>query len=133
MRSVIFVALAAGALPLAAFGQNTVSHSCSLGDLTRRVEIVYEPGRRVPCEVHYYKDTEAPGEKQVLWSAASQEGYCEQQADAFVARLEGWGWDCNDGGTAPAASSDEPAPETEEAAPAADQTVDLAPAEPEAE
>ena len=60
----------------------------------RRVEILTEPGVPVPCEVHYYKDTEAPGEKRVLWSAQAQAGYCEDKVDGLLTKLEGLGWDC---------------------------------------
>ena len=67
---------------------------CTSGDMVRRVVIMSEPGVSVPCEVHYYRDTEAPGEDQVLWSASSQEGYCEEKAAGLVSKLEGWGWDC---------------------------------------
>ena len=61
---------------------------------TPRVEIYTEPGKTVPCEVHYFKDTEAPGESEVLWSAEAQAGFCEQKAAEFVAKLQGWGWQC---------------------------------------
>ena len=125
------------AMPLAVLGQNTMSRSCQMGELTRRVEIVSEPGRSVPCEVHYYKDSEAPGDRQVLWSAENQQGYCEQKTEEFVASLESWGWDCSaaapGGETAPGTpgvpDADEPAAEAE-----ADDTGDLEPArEPAAE
>ena len=100
-----------------------VSHQCSFGDLQRRVEIFTEPGVSVPCEVHYYKDTEAPGERQVLWSATSEEGYCERKTDEFLTKLEGWGWDCGRG------TAEE---ESAEAAPEAETEAE-APAEPEAD
>jgi hypothetical protein len=58
------------------------------------VEIIYETGVAVPCEVHYHKDTEAPGERQVLWSAYNESGYCERKTREFIAQLEGWGWEC---------------------------------------
>jgi hypothetical protein len=82
------------AVPTAVVGQNTVTHNCSLGDLARRVEILYEPGRSVPCEVHYYKDMQTPEEREVLWSAANKEGYCEAKTEEFIAKLEDWGWQC---------------------------------------
>jgi hypothetical protein len=120
------------ALPLAVVGQNTVSHSCRLGDLTRRVEIVSEPGRAVPCEVHYYKDSEAPGEREVLWSATNRQGYCEQKTEEFVARLESWGWDCSASGVATPGREATPGgpaeSEPDGTAPEADDTGDLAPA-----
>jgi hypothetical protein len=107
------------------------------GDMVRRVVIMTEPGVSVPCEVHYFKDTEAPGEDQVLWSASQQTGYCEEKAAGLVAKLEGWGWDC--GATDPAAPA-APAEPAESAEPAeapetpdmpSDTTGDLAPATPE--
>ena len=111
---------------------------CTSGDMVRRVVIMSEPGVSVPCEVHYYRDTEAPGEDQVLWSASSQEGYCEEKAAGLVSKLEGWGWNCG-AGEAPAAPPAPPDP-AEPAEPAAapeapeepvDMTEDLAPAVPE--
>ena len=100
------------------------STQCTYGDMVRRVVIMSEPGVSVPCEVHYFKDTEAPGEDQVLWSASQQSGYCEEKAAGLVASLEGWGWTCGDA----AAETAEPA---DAEAPAEDTTEDLAPAEPE--
>jgi hypothetical protein len=44
--------------------------------------------------VHYYKDTEMPGEQQVLWTAENDASYCESKAMELVTKLEGWGWDC---------------------------------------
>jgi hypothetical protein len=113
-------------LPGFAFAQGAET-ACTYGDMVRRVVIMSEPGASVPCEVHYFKDSEAPGEDQVLWSASSQAGYCEEKAAEMVARLEGWGWDC--GAAAPSAAA-EPAEASEpaEAAEApADTTGDLAP------
>ena len=115
-----------------------VSYQCTFGDLQRRVEIFTEPGVSVPCEVHYYKDTEAPGERQVLWSASNQEGYCEQKTEEFVAKLEGWGWDCDRGEAATESApvmemapepAVDPAPEAAPEAMEADDTDALAPSE----
>jgi len=97
MKIISLYVLAASILPCAALAQDQNSYLCSNGDLQRRIEIVRETDRAVPCEVHYYKDTEAPGEPQVLWRAQSEEGYCEEQARAFVAKLANWGWTCNAG------------------------------------
>ena len=70
-------------------------YRCTNGSLERRVEILYEPGRAVPCEVQYFKDTEAPGQTQVLWSAQNESGYCESKTAAFIAQLESQGWNCS--------------------------------------
>lgn len=111
MNSKTIIALLCLAAPCLAFSQDGGKYQCSYGDRIRRVEIVTEPGVTVPCEVHYYKDTEAPGEKQVLWSAGRQAGYCEQKTEEFIAKLEGWGWNCGRG-EAPAVEP-EMAPATE--------------------
>ena len=121
--------------PSLAAAQAATAFECTYGDLKRRVEILTEPGVSVPCEVHYYKDTEAPGERQVLWSATSEEGYCERKTEEFIAKLEGWGWSCAAGGAPePAAPPPEPEPAPEEAPEATpdaaeDETDDLIPAE----
>jgi hypothetical protein len=121
------IALLALVVPGIAIAQEAGKYQCTHGDLVRRVEILTEPGLTVPCEVHYYKDTEAPGESQVLWSAQTQEGYCEAKAEEFVARLQGWGWSCG----ASAAPAPKAVPEPEEAEPPVyDDTDVLSPGDP---
>lgn len=83
-------------LPATLFAQNPSDFECSFGDLNRRLVIVTEPGVSVPCEVHYYKEDEAPGQHQVLWRAVNEAGYCEHQADQFKLKLIEWGWTCTD-------------------------------------
>ena len=100
MKKIILTILSAVAMPGLSLAQDSNNFQCSHGDLQRRVEIVYETGVTVPCEVHYYKDTEAPGERQVLWRALQQEGYCESQAQQFITQLASWGWDCTASGAA---------------------------------
>ncbi len=121
------------ALPGLALAQGAETQ-CTSGDMVRRIVIMTEPGVSVPCEVHYFKDTEAPGEDQVLWSATQQAGYCEEKAAGLVAKLEGSGWDCGAGARqAPAEppESAEPAERAEAPEAPADTTGDLAPAAPE--
>ncbi len=121
MKKISLLVFTAVALPFASLAQdqNQNNYHCSHGDLKRRVEVVYETGVTVPCEVHYYKDTEAPGEQQVLWRALKEEGYCEQKTQEFVRQLASWGWSCG-----PAASAEEAAAPGE-----ADDTEALAPEE----
>jgi len=69
------------------------SWNCSSSDLVREVVIDYTQGGSVPCNVIYKKQTEG-FEDQVLWSADSLEGYCEDKARELVANLESWGWVC---------------------------------------
>lgn len=123
MQHRILISSIAAALPLVAFAQSSDTYQCTMGGLTRRVEIGRTGTAPVPCEVLYFKDAEVPGERQVLWSAANEAGYCEAQAQAFVQKLEGLGWECaaTPGTPAPAAA---PAPAATPAPPAA------APAEP---
>jgi hypothetical protein len=84
-------------LPALGFAQSSDSYVCTMDTSQRRVEILRETGVQVPCEVHYYKDTEAPGEQQVLWRAQTQVGYCEEKAGEFVTKLQEWGWNCSAG------------------------------------
>jgi len=51
-------------------------------------------GSQVPCQVVYEKPTEKPGYRKVLWRAKNSTGYCERKMDAFIRRLEGYGWQC---------------------------------------
>lgn len=118
MKRCKFLIVVAGFLPALVLAQDARSYTCSNADMIRRVEVFSEPGVAVPCEVHYYKDTEAPGERQVLWRAQNQAGYCEAMAGDFVVKLGELGWNCS--------ASDDTAPaETV----AEDDTDDLAPAE----
>ncbi|MCH8117223.1 MAG: hypothetical protein IIA78_03780 [Proteobacteria bacterium] len=133
MKDKILIVLLATVLPGLAAAQDAEKFQCSYADMQRRVEIYHEPGVDVPCEVHYYKDSEMPGERQVLWSAQSESGYCERKASEFIAKLEGWGWDCGQGAVAatedmtdaPDAPDATEAPDAEEPA---DDTDVLAPA-----
>ena len=129
MDSKLVFASLAILVPGLTFGQAATSYQCSFDQLQRRIEILSEPGVPVPCEVHYYKDSEAPGTKQVLWTANTEAGYCAARAEEFVAELREWGWECNIG-----ASESMPAPEPEPTPeptpePLSDDTEDLTPAE----
>lgn len=105
-RRLILIALLTSA-PGLGWSQSDSSYICTYGELTRRVVVMSEPGVSVPCEVQYFKDSEAPGESRVLWSASNQEGYCEARAAEFAAKLENWGWRCSSTADAlPAAPSD---------------------------
>jgi hypothetical protein len=94
-------------IPCISLGAEPQNFQCTNGDLQRRVEVVFDAGSDVSCEVNYYKDTEAPGKKQVLWRAVSEVDYCANHAEMFIAKLEGWGWICNPGGDSEARPSDD--------------------------
>ena len=69
---------------------------CTLGSLTRTVEVVYaEPGQPAPCEVVYNKPSEG-GERASLWRAQNEGGYCEARANEFVQKLGTMGWSCGE-------------------------------------
>lgn len=108
MRMKSLIAILAFAVPGFLLAQDNTKYQCSYGELQRRVEIYTEPGMAVPCEVHYFKDTEAPGASEVLWNATNDATYCAAKAEEFVAKLEGWGWDCATG-----AAESEPMPDAE--------------------
>lgn len=68
---------------------------CTSGGQTRRVELITAASEtKLPCEVHYKKETEQPGHDQVLWSANSDLSFCHAKASAFVDKLTGMGWAC---------------------------------------
>ena len=109
----------AAILPTLSLAQAPQHYQCTYGQLQRRIEIVYETGVTVPCEVHYYKDTEAPDEHMVLWRALNQEGFCEAKTQEFVAQLQEWGWACKAADVAePAAEQPAEADDTEALTPA---------------
>lgn len=113
-------------LPILAYAQGTESYECKMGGLTRRVEIIHETGVTVPCEVHYYKDSESPGQRQVLWRALNEEGYCEAKMTEFVGKLLEMGWECGVTAAPPEVAT------PEEAEPAVlDDTEALTPAPPQ--
>lgn len=124
MKSKIVSALIVALFPGLVIAQGTTSYECSFENLQRRLEILTEPGVTVPCEVHYYKDSEAPGQKQVLWTATSEEGYCEAKTMEFVAKLREWGWQCSS-----TAATQTPAAEPEADDSMSDDTSDLDPGE----
>ena len=111
-------ALSALFVSLAVSAQDAAEWTCVQGDLQRRVAIFYETGVAVPCEVQYFKDTEAPGEQQVLWRALNESGYCESQAEGFIEQLQGWGWACSAAAPAEAVEPEEIVDDTDDLAPA---------------
>lgn len=97
MRSVILgFGLFAGSSVLVALPQSDASSfSCTSSQGTRKVYVHYEhENKKVPCSVEYTKESEAGKTSQTLWSAKSQEGYCEVKAQEFVETLKGMGWAC---------------------------------------
>lgn len=84
-------ATAVWAVPAQAADQTV--YQCTMGELTRIVEVLREPGGNPVCEVWYAKPQES-ATRQRLWSAANDADYCDAQAEAFVEKLRGWGWSC---------------------------------------
>jgi hypothetical protein len=93
--SVLAVALTASAAQAAEKSQV----SCTSGDLVRRVVVeVGDLSTSLPCEVIYWKDKEAPGERRVLWNARSDAAFCDQKAAGLVNKLSTAGWQCDGAG-----------------------------------
>jgi hypothetical protein len=75
-------------------------------DAIRRVEIqAQDPNQDVPCEVVYWKDTEEPGVRSVLWTAQTDAGFCARKAEELVDTLKGAGWSCATAGEEPRSAS----------------------------
>lgn len=117
--------LAIGFATAAANAAEKSQYSCRSGEVVRRVVIeVGDLGSGLPCEVVYWKDTEAPGVRRVLWNARSDAKYCEDKAAGLAQKLDNSGWQCEaEGGTA--ALNQTPA-EPEVAAIAPDQNTPVA-------
>ena len=68
---------------------------CTQGKNKRMVELSFgNPQTKLPCEVHYKKETEQPGHDQVIFHAANAVSFCESKAAAFADKLAGMGWTC---------------------------------------
>jgi hypothetical protein len=81
-------------------------------DAIRRVEIATpDPNQNVPCEVVYWKDTEQPGVRSVLWSAQTDAAFCARKAEELVDTLAGGGWSCAAAGEPQSASRQAPPPQ----------------------
>jgi hypothetical protein len=69
---------------------------CQRGDLVRRIELrLADDADRLPCEVVYWQDSEAPGRPQSLWNAQHQLDYCRDKAREMVEGLRSAGWSCD--------------------------------------
>lgn len=91
------VALAALVLSVGtAHAEETVEFTCKSGELVRRLVVVEtSPSSGQSCEVVYWKDTEAPGVRHVLWTAKLDAGYCYSKALGLAGKLGATGWTCN--------------------------------------
>ncbi len=86
--------------------------NCRSGELVRRVIIeVGDLGTGLPCEVVYWKDSEAPGVRRVLWNARSDAVFCETKAAGLVEKLNNSGWECEASGETAAVDQAAAAPQ----------------------
>ena len=68
-----------------------ITYLCTHDGSVRTIKVTYPDEGPNVCEVTYEKSTGT----QTLWNANSDISYCEDKAIAFVAKQEGWGWQCN--------------------------------------
>jgi hypothetical protein len=103
-------ALASALIGLAGSAAGSETRCVRGDDAIRRVEIAAQsPGQNVPCEVVYWKDTEQPGVRSVLWSAQTDAAFCARKAEELVATLESGGWSCTAAGAPQSAGRQAPA------------------------
>ncbi|MFW7381448.1 MAG: hypothetical protein ACOH5I_21745 [Oligoflexus sp.] len=76
--------------------QNTCINGQGSQQMVRKVWITYGNDQGHDCEVHYAKETEDPGNKQVLWKAQQNPEYCQEKAQFMVDKLKNWGWTCSE-------------------------------------
>ena len=68
-----------------------ITYVCTHDGNTRTIRVIYPDEGPNACEVTYEKSTGT----QTLWNASNDSSYCEGKAVDFVAKQEGWGWQCN--------------------------------------
>jgi hypothetical protein len=88
------IALISAALILVSNSAHTAENEiwvCKYENETRKISVVYaDLGTTLPCEVKYEKE----GIERTIWNATTEEGFCEQKADALIVKQVGWGWQC---------------------------------------
>jgi hypothetical protein len=85
--------------------------TCRSHKLERRVELRHaERASRLPCQVVYWRDGTQPDSGKPVWEAENDYGFCIEQTQALLQRLEDSGWSCEK------LRPDQPAVETAEAA-----------------
>ena len=69
--------------------------TCRANNEIRMISVEYEhKGWQVPCRVKYEKPAENLTE--YPWRAKASAGYCEDRAKFLAAKLENWGWTCEE-------------------------------------
>lgn len=76
--------------------ETTCSNGQGSNQLVRKVWITYGNDEGNDCKVHYAKETEEPGQKQVLWKSQHNSDYCQEKAQHMIDKLKGWGWSCSE-------------------------------------
>jgi hypothetical protein len=90
--------LALGFATATANAAEKTEYTCRSGETVRRVIVeVGDFSTGLPCEVVYWKDSEAPGVRRVLWNARSDAQFCDVKAAGLVKKLDDSGWDCDQG------------------------------------
>ena len=90
--------LALGIVTATANAAEKTEYTCRSGETVRRVIVeVGDFSTGLPCEVVYWKDSEAPGVRRVLWNARSDAQFCDVKAAGLVKKLDDSGWDCDAG------------------------------------
>lgn len=80
-------------LPSTHLARNDILFVCQKSNQTRAVSLVYLDGPPLPCEVIYHRPSEGKPDK-VLWTAANDEGFCEERTHQLIADLINGGWHC---------------------------------------
>jgi hypothetical protein len=97
-KASLFFFFLAFALHVPSHAHPTASHrifTCTKQSAIRTLKIQYPNGTPLPCLVVYDKSQEG-GDARILWQATTEEGFCEDKAEAFVNKLSSWGWSCGE-------------------------------------
>jgi hypothetical protein len=94
--------LLAASTPLAARAATDEAYMCRNGERERRIELQRaDAPNRLPCQVIYWRDANRSDDREPMWEAAHDFGFCIERTRDLVQRLEEAGWSCQKAGPPP--------------------------------
>ncbi len=95
------LALLAISAPFAARAATDQAYMCRNGERERRIELQRaDAPNRLPCQVMYWRDANRADDREAIWEAAHDFGFCVERTRDLVQRLAGSGWTCQKAGPA---------------------------------
>jgi hypothetical protein len=94
-RAILWGLLLAAVAPIEARAVTDEAYMCRNGERERRVELQHaDAPDRLPCQVVYWRDASRSADRESLWEAAHDFGFCIERTRDLVQRLQDGGWKC---------------------------------------